>query len=349
MEMLAAVYHAPEDVRLEQVPVPGIGPGEVLLRVISASICGTDLRILHGSHRKYPAGTTRIPGHEMVGVAVKTGPGLTGMREGQRMFVAPNMGCGSCKECISGNNNLCANYDAIGITLDGAFAEYVRIPAAAVLQGNLMPIAEGVDPAVAALIEPFACVLRGQNALHIQPGDTVLVMGAGPIGIMHTKLARLRGAGKVIVSEPNPERAAQAETMGADRKVIPTEEDLADVVKQETGGRGADVIIVAAPAHQAQEQALQLAAIGGRINFFGGLPKDRPSIQFDSNLVHYKELIVTATTACSTRDCWQAAQIVNSRRIDLSDLISSRFPLSEVASAFLAAQDRKSLKIVLEP
>jgi L-iditol 2-dehydrogenase len=347
--MLAAVYHGPDDLRVEEVPIPEIGPGEILLKVNNASICGTDLRILHGGHRKYPAGTVRIPGHEMVGIIAGAGTGVSGFVPGQKVFVAPNMGCGHCRQCITGNNNLCANYDAIGVTIDGAFAEYVRIPAAAVGQGNLMPISDQVDPAVAALVEPFACVLRGQNAVHIRPGDVVLVMGAGPIGIMHTKLARLRGASRVIVSEPNPGRLAQAAKMGADRSVDPVGEDLAAVISQETHGQGADVVIVAAPVNQAQESALQLAGIGGRINFFGGLPKDRPSINFDSNLVHYKELIVTATTACSTGDCSQATEIVNSGRIDLSDLISARLPLSEARAAFTMAEDRKSLKVVLEP
>jgi L-iditol 2-dehydrogenase len=198
-------------------------------------------------------------------------------------------------------------------------------------------------------LEPFACVLRGQRPLHVGPGDVVVVMGAGPIGIMHTKLARLHGARRVIVSEPIPERAAQAAQMGADRVVVPAEEDLDLAVKAESGGRGADVVIVAAPAHAAQEQALQVAGIGGRINFFGGLPKDRPTIQFDSNLVHYKELFVTATTACSTFDCRLAVDIVNSGRVDLSDLVSARFPLTEALAAFSTAEDRKSLKVVLEP
>jgi L-iditol 2-dehydrogenase len=259
------------------------------------------------------------------------------------------MGCGHCRQCVSGNNNLCANYDALGVTLDGGFAEYMRIPAQAVLQGNVMPVREEVDPAVAALIEPFACVLRGQTPLHIRPGDVVLVMGAGPIGIMHMKLARLSGASRVIVSEPSQERLDQAVCMGADRGANPAVDDLTQVVADESAGQGADVVIVAAPAHAAQETALQLAGIGGRINFFGGLPKDRPTIQFDSNLVHYKELLITATTACSTGDCWRAAEIVQSGRIDLSGLVSQRFPLAEAVKAFSAAADRKTLKVVLEP
>lgn len=347
--MLAAVYHGPHDIRVETVPKPKIGPDEVLLRVLNASICGTDIRIFHGHHRKYPPGTLRIPGHEMVGEIAQVGDNVRGFELGQRVFLAPNMGCGHCRQCISGNNNICANYDAIGVTIDGAFAEYVRVPAAAVLQGNLMPIGDEVDPAVAALIEPFACVLRGQDATNLRDGDIVLVMGAGPIGVMHIKLAILKGAIKVIVSEPIAERRHQALQLGADVVADPINQDLKEIVVAESNGRGVDVIITAAPVHKVQESALALAAIGGRINFFGGLPKDDPIIQFDSNLVHYKELVVTGTTACSTHDCLRAAELVNSNRLDLSPLISQRFPLDETPAAFVAAEDRKTLKVVLEP
>ena len=347
--MLAVVYHGPNDLRVEEVPVPVINPSELLIKVLAASICGTDLRIYHGNHRMYPPGTVRIPGHEVVGTIVETGKALSGFTIGERVFIAPNMGCGHCAQCVSGNNNLCATYDALGVTVDGGFAEYMRVPANAIQQGDVIRVSEAVDPAVAALMEPFACVLRGQNALSIKPGEVVLVIGAGPIGVMHTKLAKVRGVGRVIVSEPLPDRAEQASHMGADRVVNPTEENLQEVLNQESQGRGADVIIVAAPVHAAQESALTLAAIGGRINFFGGLPKDRPTINFDSNLVHYKELVITGTTACSTNDCWQATQIVNSGLIDLSDLVSQRYPLKDAVKAFAAAEDRKSLKIVLEP
>lgn len=347
--MLAVVYHGPKDIRIEEVPRPQITAGELLIKVLDASICGTDLRIYHGNHRKYPEGTIRIPGHEVVGTIAEVGAGVSGYPIGQRVFIAPNTGCGHCHECVRGNNNVCANYEAVGVTIDGGFAEYMRVPGNSIQQGNVIPVSESVDPAVTALMEPFACVLRGQNALHIQPGEIVLVMGAGPIGVMHVKLARSRGAGRVIVSEPTPDRAAQAIRMGANRVVIPTQEDLAKVIAEESGGRGADVIIVAAPVHAAQESAIDLAAIGGRINFFGGLPKDRPLINLDSNQVHYKELVITGTTACSTADCWQTAQIINSGLVDLSDLVSQRFPLHEAEKAFAAAEDRKSLKIVLEP
>ncbi len=348
-DMLALVYHGPQDLRLEQVAVPQIGPGELLVRVLSASICGTDLRIYHGNHRMYPPGTVRIPGHEIVGTIASVGEHVEGLAVGQRVFCAPNTGCGQCAQCIRGNNNLCANYEALGVTRDGGFAEYVRIPANSVQQGNVIPITETVDPAVAALMEPFACVLRGQNALHILPGEVVLIMGAGPIGVMHLKLAKARGAGKVVVSEPIPERAEQARRMGADQVVDPTSGELKAVLDELSQGGGADAVIVAAPVQAAMESALELAAISGRINFFGGLPKDRPKINLDANLVHYKELVVTGTTACSTADCWQATRIVNAGIVDLSEIVSQRFPLKDALAAFAAAEDRRSLKIVLEP
>ena len=348
-KMLAAVFHGPLDLRVERCPIPAISPDEVLIKVISTGICATDTRIYHGAHRMIPPGTVRILGHELTGDIVRIGSELKGFKLDQRVFVAPNIGCGQCKQCISGNNNRCPDYQAFGITLDGSFAQFMRVPANAILQGNLIQIEKTIDPAVAALIEPFACVLRGQDALNIQPGETVLVIGAGPIGTLHVLLARLRGAGRILVSELIPERVAQASDLDVDRVVNPGDEDLSKVISEETRGLGADVVIVAAPSHQAQAIALELAAIGGRINFFGGLPKDRPNIQLNSNLIHYKELIVTGTTGCSTDDCRKAAAIAGSGKIDLAKVIGARFPLNQALDAFQAAENRISLKIILEP
>jgi len=346
--MQAAVYYGPEDLRVEERPIPQINPREALIKVIATGICGTDLRIYHGNHRLYPTGTVRIPGHEVVGVIQEVGSEVAGLNLGQIVFLAPNMGCGHCRQCISGNNNLCANYHSPGITYDGSFAEYLRVPEAGILQGNLIPLDKDTDPAATALIEPFACVLRGQDALNIRPGETVLVIGAGPIGIMHVLLARLRGAGKVLVSELIAERAAQVNEFGADLVINPEVSDLKAIVMETTNGEGADVIVVAAPAHKAQAQALELASLRGRINFFGGLPKRQPMIEFNSNLVHYKELVITGTTACSTDDCRRAARIVNTGQIDLSRLVGARYSLQDAGPAFLAAEAGKSLKVILE-
>ncbi|NQS91645.1 MAG: alcohol dehydrogenase catalytic domain-containing protein [Chloroflexi bacterium] len=347
--MQAAVYHGPDDIRVETVPYPELGTGDLIIKVLSANICGTDLRILHGGHRLYPEGTIRIPGHEVAGEIVGVGNDVKKYQVGDRVFVAPNMGDGDSRETISGNNNLDPNFRAIGINIDGAFAEYMRIPAEAVRQGNVMLIEDDQDPAVAALIEPLACVLRGQNAVNVKSGDVVVVMGAGPIGVLHMLLAKARGASRVLVSEPAENRRHQVEDLGADRVVDPLTEDLAAAVKDISGGRGADVVIVAAPSKPAQESALQIAAVGGRINLFGGLPKDDPTIKFDSNLVHYKELIVTGTTACSTNDCLQAADLVNAGVLELSPLITGRFPLNQAIEAFQAAGDGTNLRVSLVP
>ncbi len=347
--MQAAVYHGPNDIRVETVPYPELSPGELIIKVLNANICGTDLRILHGGHRHYPDGTVRIPGHEVVGDIVAVGMELEKYKIGDRVFVAPNMGEGDSRETISGNNNLDPNFKAIGINLDGAFAEYMLIPAEAVRQGNVMSISKEEDPAVAALIEPLACVLRGQNAVNVKSGDVVVVMGAGPIGILHVLLAKARGAVKVLVSEPAENRRLQAKKLGADQVIDPLTEDLEAAVKELTGGRGADVVIVAAPSKPAQESALKIAAVGGRINLFGGLPKDDPYIKFDSNTVHYKELIVTGTTACSTHDCMQAADLINAGVLDLTPLITGRFPLSQAVEAFKSAGDGTNLRVSLVP
>ena len=348
--MIAAVYHGPEDLRVEQLPMPEAGAGEMVLRVDYASICATDLRILRGAHRKYGPGTVRVPGHEVVGTIAELGSGASpGFRTGQRVFVAPNVGCGRCRQCERGQNNLCANYDALGITLDGAFAEFVRVPAAFLEQGNVIPFDAGLDGAAVALAEPFACVLHGQQGLGISSEDVVLILGAGPIGVMHVLAARAAGAKKILVSEQSPERLRTAAAAGADRVVNFREESLPDVVAGETDGRGADAIVVAVGVHQAMEEALALAAIGGRINLFAGLPSGDSGIRLDANLIHYKELIVTGTTGCSTDDCRHSMELIRSGNVDLGPLIGGRYSLDRAIEAFAAARTGNVLKVVLHP
>jgi L-iditol 2-dehydrogenase len=272
-----------------------------------------------------------------------------GYRAGQRVFVAPNVGCGRCRQCERGQNNLCASYDALGITLDGAFAEFMRVPAAFVEQGNLIPFDDALDGAAAALAEPFACVLHGQQALGIGGEDVVLILGAGPIGVMHVLAARAAGAKKILVSEQSPERLRTAAAAGADRVVNFREEPLKDVVAVETDGRGADVIVVAAGVREAMEEAPKLAAIGGRINLFAGLPNSDSGVRLDANLIHYKELIVTGTTGCSTADCRHSMELIRSRRVDLGPLISGRYGLDRAIEAFTAARTGNGLKVVMHP
>jgi L-iditol 2-dehydrogenase len=348
--MIAAVYHGPEDLRVEEISMPSAARGEVVLQVDYASICATDLRILRGSHRKYGPGTVRVPGHEVVGTIVELGSGVSHQYGlGQRVFVAPNVGCGRCPQCERGQNNLCADYNALGITLNGAFAEFMLVPAPFLDQGNLIPFDETLDGAAVALAEPFACVLHGQQALHVRSEDVVLIMGAGPIGIMHILAARTAGVQKILVSEQSTERLGMAREAGANRTVNFREEPLSDVIAAETHGRGADVIIVAAGAREAMEAAPALAAIGGRINLFAGLPKGDSGLGLDANLIHYKELIITGTTGCSTADCRRSMGLINSRKTDLAPLISGRYNLDRAVEAFDAVRTGNVLKVVLHP
>jgi L-iditol 2-dehydrogenase len=347
--MLAAVYHGPEDLRVEQRPIPTIRSNEVLLKVHTASICATDLRIYAGAHRMFTPGTVRIPGHEITGTLAEVGGDVQGLMPGQEVMIAPNIGCGHCRQCAAGRNNLCPDYDAFGITLDGAFAEYMRVTAPAIEQGNVIPVAEGADLAAMALAEPLACVLHGQDAVNVQPGDTVLIQGAGPIGLLHLLTAKARGAARVLVSELAPGRLAKAAELGADHVIDISATSLAQAVADATGGQGADVVIVAAPSRRAMEESLQLAAHCGRINFFAGLPRQEPFIQADANTIHYRELIVTGTTACSTTDCRRAVELAAGGSIDLRVLIGDRFPLSEATAAFTAARRRDGWKVILQP
>jgi L-iditol 2-dehydrogenase len=337
----ALVYHGPEDLRVEERPDREPGPGEALLRVEACGICGTDLRIAAGAHRAYPDGTVRVPGHEIAGTLAAVGEGVD-LQEGAAAFIAPNIGCGKCPECRAGRVNLCRTPRALGITEDGGFAEYVLLDEPLVSQGNVLVVEDGADMAALALVEPLACALRGSNACAIAEGDIVVIFGAGPVGLMHLQLARLRDPARVIVSEPNAARRAEAERFGADLTVEPG--DLADAVSE-----GANVVITAAPAPAAQQQALELAAPGARINFFGGLPRDRSRVELDTNLIHYRELVVTGTTANTTPDCREALELVVSGRVDTASLVGGREPLDAAGDAFAAARSGDRLKVVIEP
>jgi len=345
--MRAAVYHGPGDLRIEDRERPRIGPDEALLRVSHCGICGTDHRIVAGKHRLLPAGTLRIPGHEIVGEIVEVGANVQNALPTGPVVVAPNTGCGLCRECLSGNGNRCINARALGITDDGAFAEFLKIPAAAIVQGNVIPLKADTDPLAASLIEPLACVLRGQDHLDIEPADTVLVVGAGPIGILHVMLARMKGAATVTIADRWPERLALAQRLGAERALDLRGRNLMAAARSDSSSRGFDVIIVAAPSLEADVAALDLAAPGGRINWFAGLPKTESTATVDTNTVHYKELRVTGTTACSASDCQRAADIVSSGRIDVAPLVTRTRPISEAPDEFAKAKDHTSLKTVL--
>jgi len=347
--MLAAVCHGPHDIRLEEVERPQPGPGEAVMRVRAASICATDLRIFNHGHFKIPEGTVRILGHELAGEVVAVGEQVTYLAPGMRVAVAPNVGCGVCWECAQGNNNLCPDYDAFGITLDGGFAEYMLITAPAVQQGNVIEIPDNLSFEEAALNEPLSCCYNAQQACRLAPGETIVIMGAGPMGLMNLLLARYSGAGQVIVSEVQENRARQAAEFGADLVVDPRKQDLREAILEVTGGRGADVVIVAVGSAELQEQAVALAARRGRVNFFAGLAAGRDRARVNSNWVHYGQVTVTGTTGSNHRQYRQTVQMLASGRLSLGPLVTAKRPLQGIEEALTDAASGEQLKVVVVP
>jgi len=347
--MLAAIYYGENDIRIEDIEIPKIGNYEALIKVHAAAICGTDLKILSKGHFRIPNDTKRILGHEVVGEIVEIGKNIKCLKTGMRVGVSPNVGCGICKYCLSGNTNLCPNYEAIGITYDGGFAEYMRIPEEFIHQGNVVFFPPSLPYEHAVFAEPFSAVINGQEACRINYSDIVLIIGAGPIGIMHFMLVENSSVQKVIVSETIKERREQISNLGAKIVIDPLNEDIKKIVYDLSYGRGADVIIIAASSAEAQEESLELVARGGRINFFGGLLNKDEIIKINSNIIHYKQIFLTGTTGQNVLQYNKSMELLIAGKLKVENLITEVFRLSDVKKAFEKAFFKKSLKILLRP
>ncbi len=344
--MLAAKLHAPGELRVEETEIPTISENEILLQVKSAAICGTDLRLYRYGNPVITKKTPRILGHEFSGVITKAGRNVKGCKEGEAVTVAPNIGCGICNQCVRGNTHLCPDYRALGIHLDGGFAEYVRIPEAAIRQGNVSKLPPGVSFVEAALNEPLSCVYNGFLQYKVKPGDTVLIIGAGPIGVMHAKLANMAGAAKVILTDLLEERLALSRQV--ESKVITVNnKELREKIEKLTYGHGVDVCITACPSPQAQKEALELTAMGGRVNFFGGLPAGKELVTLNTNLIHYKQLVVTGSTRASLSSFRQTLKFIAEDLVDIKGLVSNQYPLTRINEAFQAAEQGRGLKNVI--
>lgn len=340
--MKAAVFSYPPNVQVRDVPVPRIGRGEVLVRVRAASLCGTDLRIARRGHGSIPEGTRRILGHEVVGEIVEVGEGVADLEVGTLVLVAPNYGCGKCRFCIAGAQHHCPSGKALGITENGGFAEYMRIPEEAVRQGNIFPLPPEADPVTFSFVEALACVVHGFLPLSVTFRDTVLIYGAGPIGLMFLELARLSGVKEVWMADISPSRLERAAQRGA-QTIVVGEQKVRDVL------RDVDVVIVAAPAPEAQREALEVAGVFGRINFFGGLPPGTPEVPLATNLIHYKELLVTGTTRSNNVHVRVALDLLVQKQLDLSYLVSHTLPLDAIEEGLRLMEGKDALKVVLIP
>jgi L-iditol 2-dehydrogenase len=346
--MKVARYYAPEDLRIEEARVPEPAPGELLLKVHNCATCGTDVKIYyHGHHHIVPP---RVIGHEVAGEVVALGAGTEGFAEGDRVQLIAAVPCGDCRECRRGNMTVCERLTSIGYHYDGGFAEYLVVPELVLRVGGLNRIPAHVSYEEAAMTEPLACVLNGQELARVGEGDDVVVIGTGPIGCLHARLARARGASSVTIVERSPERLALAvERVRPDGAVLAGEEDPVRAVRELTDGRGADVVLVAAASGAAQEQALQMVAPRGRVSLFAGLPKDAPTITLDANLVHYRELSVVGAAGSTPAHNAAALGLIADDEVPVLDLITHRMPLERVHEAIAGVRSGAGIKYVIAP
>jgi len=345
VKMKAIQLIGKEQIRLTEVPVPAIGDGEALLRVRAASICGTDVRMFKNGYKNVSPENPLIIGHEFAGDIVAVGKNVKGVTVGQKVALAPNMGCGKCDHCVRGETHLCEQMTAFGINIDGGFAEYVRIPENAIIQGNIAPLAEDISYQEAALVEPLSCVYNGQKLLGMRPGDDVLVIGMGPIGIMHIMVAKVFGAGRIFVNDLSRERVDKAVELFPD--VNPIYGDVKEGFEK-YGVKGVDVCVIAAPAAAAQSQSLEYMNMNGRLLFFGGLPESKQVVPINSNLIHYKQLRIQGCTKQSVGDYRLCAKLVNDKRIPLGLIMSDGYPIEKFEKALANAAAAKGLKHVIE-
>ena len=344
--MKAAVFYGPRDVRVESVPRPSPGPGEVVLRVLRCSVCGTDKRIFtHGQKNVAPPAIT---GHEIVGTVYEIGSGVDrGISSGQKVVVATVVGCGKCVYCRRKQYNLCDSFTALGYDYAGGFAEYVKIPAAAVAQGNVIPIPDTMSLERATLVEPLSCCLNGQEYLAAQPGDRALVFGAGPIGLMHASILKARGCDPVVVTDVSEERLAYVREFGLGWTVNTAGGEGVEKILAAAGGEKFDVALTANSVKATQAEALKLARKKARVCFFAGIPKDDPVLGIDTNLIHYNEISLFGCFASNLRHYHQALEMVARDDIPWDRFLTHSFKLDDMVKAYAVVEAGQGIKTVI--
>ena len=340
--MKAAFLYGKEDIRVRETDVPEIGNSEILLKVKAGLICGTDLRMYKNGAKGVSEDSPLILGHELAGVIERVGKNVKGYSEGMAVAVAPNMGCGTCDRCVSGNTQLCSEMRAFGINIPGAFADYVVVPEDAVRQGNLVEI-RGISFAEAAMAEPLSCVYNAYERYQVIPGDFVLIVGAGPIGLMHARIAKMAGAAKVIMNDLSEDRLARAEALDPDL-ITALGEEVRDIVDKVTRGHGIDAAVTAAPSPAAQAMVLDLAALNGRVSFFGGIPKDREMVPLNTNHVHYKQVTISGTSKQSLSQYRKVLELLETGLVSVKDLVTHTHPLDDIAGALSLVAEGKGIK-----
>jgi L-iditol 2-dehydrogenase len=342
-KMTAAVFFAPHDLRLEEVDIPIAGPGEVVVRVRAAGICGTDVRIYNGAKKvKAPV----IIGHEFAGEITQVGADENGFQVGDRVVVEPLIPCGRCPLCLLGRRNICIQRPTIGYEYDGAFAPYVRIPASGVASGNIIRISDRLSFEDAAIAEPVAACMNGIDRCNFDIGSTALILGGGPIGLIHLQLAKAAGALRVFLSEPDKERRQIALALGAEEVFDPTKDDVVNKIKSLTNGLGTDVSIVASGAPAAIETGMASLRKGGTLNLFAGSPPNS-LVNFDPNKIHYGEITITGSSGHTAYQMQRAVRAIENSTVNAKMLITHKFLLSEISKALQAKQELTGLKHII--
>lgn len=339
--MIAAVLEAPGRMDLREVEDPKCPPRGLLLKVEASSICSTDVKMYECGQRDlvYP----RILGHEISGVVFERDG--RGPDAGERVQVYPGVYCGRCPYCRRKAENLCEGIGIIGFNLDGGFAEYLSVPELSVKNGSVNPIPDGLDFEEAALAEPLACCINSQELAGVGVGDSVLIFGAGPGGLLHAMLARLRGASVVAVAETLDYRVRVARS-SADLVVDPDREDIFDLGMDLTGGRGFDAIILASRDVPVDSGLFTLLAPRGRISLFSGLPPDRASTILDLNRLHYREHMIVGSYGCTPAQNRKALELILGG-MDVRQLITERVSLRKIMRGMEHARERRGLKAVV--
>ncbi|MGA8731935.1 MAG: zinc-dependent dehydrogenase [Terracidiphilus sp.] len=350
--MRAVVYRGVNDMRVETVPVPRIGPGELLVKVATCGICGTDLKKIHyGSHS-----APRIFGHEMAGTIVAVGEGVTGFAVGDRVMTFHHVPCNDCYYCRKGTPAQCPLYKKTGVTAGfepsgGGFAEYIRVMDFVVTNRGVVRIPDGVPFEQAAFVEPVNTVLKGVKLLNLAPDDTVLVIGQGPIGLMHAVLSSRIGA-RVLTSDLYPERHAIAAKFGLRHPIQAGSENVLDRVFAETDGRGADAVILAVGGTALVRTAMDAARPGGKVMLFAQTQHGEVTIDPAAVCVDEKTLLGSYSSSFPILD--EVTDLVFGgyrNGFDLTQLISHRFPIEEAVAAIELASNPQadSMKIMIEP
>ena len=341
--MRVAMYYNNRDVRLEEIEIPRIGPGELLVQIVASSICGSDTMEWYRIKR-----APLVLGHEIAGRVAEVGVGVKGFKKSDRVVATHHVPCFSCRYCESGHETVCDTLLG-GTHFDpGGFCEYVRLPAINVERGTwLLP--EEVTYEAATFVEPLACVLRGQRVASIRPGARVLVLGSGIAGLLHIKLALAHGAGMVVATDLSDERLALARQYGA-HHALPADSNVAKEFRKLNSGSGADVVIVCAAAEAACQQAFQAVGRSGVILLFAPAPADTV-VQLSINDVFWRrDVTVTTSYAASPEDCEDALELIRSKRVRVDDMITHRFVLAETGKGFqLVAEGGGSLKVIIKP